>query len=880
VSILATKLFRPPPRPGAILRPRLIERLSEGRGPGRALTLISAPAGFGKSTLLSAWIDQSVRQDPKLRVAWLSLDEGDSEPSQFLLYLAAALHSAEPSCGADAIAALQSPQPPSAESVLTELINEIDGITGDLLLVLDDYHAVHSPKVDEALAFLLEYPPAHMRLVIATREDPMLPLARLRARGELVELRAADLRFSLDEADDFLGRVMGLELTAEDIASLENRTEGWIAGLHLAALSMRGQKDIAGFIRSFTGSHRFVMDYLVEEVLQRQIESVQRFLLRTSILDRLCGPLCDSVLLDPSAPGQETLENLERANLFIVPLDNERRWYRYHHLFADLLRQRLHESAASSTGDAGTCVAELHGRASRWYEDNGLDFEAFQHAAAANDIERAERLIEGKGIPLHFRGAVAAILDWLASLPKTVLDARPSLCVRYATLSLVAGQSTGVEERLQAAEAVLQGAEPDDRVRDLIGQIAAARATLALTRYQPEAMITQARRALEYLRPDNLFFRIRANWTLGFAYQVQGNRAAAGQAYTEAIAISQASGNIRMTIVATISLGAIQEMENDLHRAAESFRSGLQLAGDHPQPFENEAHIGLARILYEWNDLEAAEQHGQQGLRLARQFDSAIDRYVICEVFLARLRLARGDVDGAAAMLAQTQQTARQKNFTLRLPEIAAAQVLTLIRQDNLPAAAQLAHEFKLPLSQARVLLAQGDASAALRVLQPLRRQMEEKGWQDERLKVMVLQAVAHHAHGEEDKAVHLLGDALVLAEPGGFIRIFVDEGTPMSGLLSGAAARGIMPDYTARLLAAFKIKHDLPSRQPLVEPLSRRELEVLRMIAEGLSNQEIGERLFVALDTIKGHNRRIFEKLEVKRRTEAIARGRELGLL
>jgi LuxR family maltose regulon positive regulatory protein len=321
-------------------------------------------------------------------------------------------------------------------------------------------------------------------------------------------------------------------------------------------------------------------------------------------------------------------------------------------------------------------------------------------------------------------------------------------------------------------------------------------------------------------------------------------------------------------------------MENDLHRAAETFRSGLQLAGDHPQPFENEAHLGLARILYEWNDLEAAEQHGQQGLRLARQFDSAVDRYVICEVFLARLRLARGDVDGAAAMLAQTQQAARQKNFTLRLPEIAAAQVVTLIRQDNLPAAARLAHQFKLPLSQARVLLAQGDASAALRVLQPLRRQMEEKGWQDERLKVMVLQAVAQHAIGEEDKAVHLLGDALVLAEPGGFIRIFVDEETPMSGLLSEAAARGTMPDYTARLLAAFKVKHDLPSRQPLGEPLSQRELEVLRLIAEGLSNQEIGERLFLALDTVKGHNRRIFDKLEVKRRTEAIARGRELGLL
>jgi LuxR family maltose regulon positive regulatory protein len=351
-SVLATKLFMPPPRPNAVLRPRLIERLNEDQGRGRALTLVSAPAGFGKSTLLSAWIDQRVRQDQKLRVAWLSLDEGDSDPSRFLLYLAAALHGVEPSCGADAMAAVHSPQPPSAESILTDLINEIDGIAGDILVVLGDYHAVHSPQVDDEITFLVEHLPARMRLVIATREDPILPLARLRARGELTELRAADLRFSPDEAADFLGRVMGLELTAEEIAALESRTEGWIAGLQLAALSMQRQKDIAGFIHSFTGSHRFVLDYLAEEVLRYQPEGIQAFLLRTSILDRFCGPLCDALMQgdlgprpDLAASGQETLEYLERSNLFIVPLDGERRWYRYHRLFAELLRQRLEQSA-------------------------------------------------------------------------------------------------------------------------------------------------------------------------------------------------------------------------------------------------------------------------------------------------------------------------------------------------------------------------------------------------------------------------------------------------------------------------------------------------------------------------------------------------------
>jgi LuxR family maltose regulon positive regulatory protein len=620
-------------------------------------------------------------------------------------------------------------------------------------------------------------------------------------------------------------------------------------------------------------------------------------LLRTSILDRLCGPLCDSVFGSSSASGQDTLEYLERANLFIVPLDNERRWYRYHHLFAELLRQRLHQSVSSVNEEGG--VAEYHIRASRWYEDHGLEIEAFQHAAAGNDIERAERIIEGKGIPLHFRGAVTAILDWLASLPKTVLDARPSLCVRYATLSLVAGQTTGVEEKLQAAEAALaaalQGAEPDNKTRDLIGQIAAARATLALTRYQPEAMITQARRALEYLPPDSLFSRIRAIWTLGFAYQVQGDRAAARQAYTEAIAISQASGNIRMTIVATISLGAIQEFENHLYQAAETFRSGLQLAGDHPQPFENEAHLGLTRIFYEWNDLEAAEQHGQQSLQLARQYDRVIDRYILSEVFLARLKLARDDVAGAAALLAGTAQSVRQNNFVHRIPDVAAAQVRVLLRQGDLAAAAQLAKTHELPISRARVYLAQGDPSAALALLSPLRQQMEAKDWQDERLKVMVLQAVALHAHGEKEKAIQLLGEALALAESGGFIRIFVDEGEPMRmtisdfRLLIEKQLRGQdhkLLGYVDKLLAAFAQPAAMPQskiqnpKSKMREPLSQRESEVLQLIAQGLSNHEIGERLFLALDTVKGHNRNIFSKLQVQRRTEAIACARELGLL
>ncbi len=881
--ILATKLYIPPSRPNVVFRPRLIERLNEDFH--CKLTLISAPAGFGKTTLVSEWIARNERP-----TAWLSLDEGDNDPARFLAYFVVALQTIAANVGQGVLSALQSPQPPPGEVILTALLNEITAISDDFVLVLDDYHVIDAKSVDNALTFLLEHLPPRMHLVIATREDPQLPLARLRAGGQLTELRVTDLRFTPSEAARFLNQVMSLNLATEDIAALETRTEGWIAGLQLAAISMQGHQDNTSFIKSFTGSHHFVMDYLVEEVLQQQSESVQTFLLRTSILDRLCGPLCDAVLLDSAASGQETLEYLEHANLFIVPLDNERQWYRYHHLFAELLRQRLHQSIASSTAEVQSRVNELHIRASQWYEDNGLELEAFQHAAAANDIERTERLIEGKGMPLHLRGAVTTILNWLESLPTTILNAKPSLWWRYASLLLINGQTTGVEEKLQAAEAALQGTVADDKTPNLVGQIAAARAVLALTRYDAETMLAQSHRALEYLPPNNLSLRANANWTLGYAYLFKGERAAARQALAEAISLSQASGDIFITILATIGLGNVQETENQLYLAAETYQRVLQLAGDQPLQIICEAHLGLARILYEWNELDAAEQHGQQSLLLAQQYESVIDRFIVSETFLARLKLARGDVDGSIALLTEADLSARQRSFVLRMPEVAAAQVVTLLRQGNLTAAAQLAETYQLPLSQVRVYLAQGDTSEALATLSLLRQQMEAKHWEDERLKVMVLQAVAHHARGEKDSAVQLLSDALTLAEPGGFIRLFIDEGVPMAELLSEASADGIMPNYRGKLLATFeaekqRISGDSPivtfgDSQSLIEPLSPRELEILQLVAQGLSNHEIGEKLFLALDTVKGHNRRIFDKLQVQRRTEAVARARELGLL
>jgi ATP/maltotriose-dependent transcriptional regulator MalT len=893
--ILATKLYIPPPRPRVVLRPRLIERLNEVLH--RKLSLVSAPAGFGKTTLVGEWVAGC-----GIPVAWLSLDKEDSDPARFLAYLVAALQTLAgprtrraargggrvpglsggegmaPNIGAGVLGMLQSPQPPPTESILTGLLNEIAAVPDNFVLVLDDYHVIDAKPVDAALTFLLEHLPPQMHLVIATREDPQLPLARLRVQGQLTELRAAELRFTAAEAAEFLNGVMGLNLSGEDIAALEGRTEGWIAGLQLAAISMQGQKDAAGFIKSFTGSHHFVLDYLMEQVLRQQSASVQTFLLRTSILERLCGPLCDAVLLGSSLSGQETLEYLERANLFIVRLDDERRWYRYHHLFADLLRQRLRQSAVPSEGDD---VAELHERASEWYEENGLEIEAFHHAAAANDVERAARLVEGRGMPLQYRGAMTPVLNWLQSLPTAVLDARPSLWVMYASaLTMVSQPISSVELKLQAAEAALQDAEPDAKTRDLVGQVAAIRAMLAVPWHQAETITAQSRRALEYLYPDNLPLRTTTMWTLGFAYQLQGNRAAASRAYTEAISISQASGNIMITLAAATSLGQVQETENQLYLAAESYQRALQLAGDPPWPAACEAYLGLARVRYEWNDLDTAQQHGQQCLQLARQMEN-VDTPATCEVFLARLKLAQGDVAGAATILAQADQFVRQHNFLHRMPEVAATQVLVLLRQRNLAAAAQLAQAHDLPISRARVHLARGDPDAALAALEPLRQQMEAKGWADERLKVMVLQAVAYHVHGEKDEALRVLGDTLALAEPGGLVRIFVDEGPPMSALLQEAAKHGTASNYVRQLQAALgKAEGRTPVTHLMIEPLSERELEVLGLLGTELTGPEIARKLMVSLNTMRTHTKNIYNKLGVNSRRAAVRRAEDLDLL
>jgi LuxR family maltose regulon positive regulatory protein len=911
--LLTTKLYIPPPLPNLVERPRLVKRLDEGLSLGHRLTLISAPAGFGKTTLVSEWVghlqlDTAKESQIENRIAWLSLDESDNDPVRFLAYFVGALQTIEATVGQEALGMLQSPQPPPTEALLTSLINEVAAIPDKIIVVLDDYHIIESSPVDNALTFTLEHLSVNMHLVIATRDDPHLSLARLRARGQLTELRATDLRFSSSEAVEFLNQVMGLNLSVEDIAALETRTEGWIAGLQLAAISMRGRADGASLIESFTGSHRFVMDYLVEEVLEQQSKSVQTFLLHTSILDRLTGSLCDAVTGQDN--GQALLEMLEHANLFIVPLDEERRWYRYHHLFADLLRQRLHQnppllSSPPVGGTEGGIVADLHRRASEWYKDHGYVDQAIEHALRSEDFERAAHLIEEYVEALLQGGEHTTVSGWINALPDSLVTEQPYLCVFHAWALQLTGQFEATEARLSDAEEALANLyqENDADVKTIRGHIHSHRAYLTFIRGEHARTIIYARQALEQLPPEATVMRTQTALYLGVAYRFQGELQAALDIFTKTVAISQRMGGSITAVLSFLNLAELYTEQAHLHRARDIYEQALQFAKRHTgrpdMPFSGYAYVGIGRILRQWNELDTAYRYTTRGIALCRDWNVAEVLALSC-IELAHIQHALGNDEQVHEALQEAKRiydgfspwgsdmvAAHQAHLDLMRGEIESAERWAQANDLNVDDELELHREVEY-LILARVFIAQNRFEQALLLLARLHQTAQAIGKMQSVLETLMLQAMAISAHGHTEQALIKLEQALAIGEPENYVRIFVDEGPPMARLLYEAVTRGIAPDYTGRLLAEFPIaepeqtdpsKAQAPKSE-LVEPLSERELEVLQLIADGLTNQEIASRLFLSLNTVKVHTRNIYGKLGVNNRTGAVARARALGIL
>jgi LuxR family maltose regulon positive regulatory protein len=869
-ALLATKFFAPPRPAHDISRPLLTKRLDDGLS--RKVTLVCAAAGFGKSTLVSQWA-----QDCLVPSAWLSLDGDDCDANRFLEYLVASLELVSQAVGSGLGALLRGSPPASAETVLTLLVNQLSQIPGKLVLILDDYHLAASTGVNEALAFLIDHMPAQLHLVVASREEPQIALGRLRVNGQLAEIRQQDLRFGLDEAAAFFNQDGHIQLSKTQVHALETRTEGWISGLKLAALSLRMHQDPETFIASFTGGHHFVQDYLIEEVLHQQSADVQAFLLRTSVLDRLCGPLCDAVL--QSQGGAHILNQLDQASLFIVPLDSERRWYRYHHLFSDLLRQRLAQKEAA---------APLHRRASQWYEAQGMEVEAFHQATLAKDIVGAMRLIEGNGMPFYFRGVTAPVVHWLSSLPQAALNTHPFLWVAFSWSLLFAGQPGTLEQKVSGAEAAMQKHPQDASTADTHGQIAVLRAWLAVYRNEAEAIYRHACRALELLHPESRPARTAAHCALGVAHMFRGERAQASAAFSEVIGAGLSSGNVMFAAVASTALAGMQAAQYQLHAAAATYREAIRMIGDPTHVLGFEAHLGLAKIVYDHNVLDEAESLALLCSGLVERAKSTSE--IGADLLMARLHSARHDPVAAEALLARAAGLSAPGPLTDRLREAADLRVQHLLRRGALDAAADLAGAHPLAAGLARTLLAQGKGLDALRAIEGHRYAMESEQRAQEAIKARVLEVIIHQGIGQTDKALALLREVLAKAQSQGSIRLLVDEGAPMQALLSQLRQEPGTANYVAQLLGAFGTQVappepiDAPTpatpSQLLGSGFSQRELEILRLIQEGHSNQHIGERLFLSLSTVKWHNQNIFAKLDVQRRTEAVARALQLKLL
>lgn len=879
--LLATKLHLPILRRDFISRGQLVRRLNAGLwqddGFVRKLSLVSAPAGFGKTTLVCEWLSVTAEGGkmkdnalPPFKIAWFVLDESDNDPVRFLTYLIAAIRQIQPEFGHQTRAILQLPQPLPPDVIMTSLVNELTGLSVPFILTLDDYHVIHTPSIHQQISFILDHQPVNMHLVMLTREDPMLPVARLRAHGQLLEIRQEDLRFTTVETAEFLQRETGLALGADDVAALEQHTEGWPAGLQLAALSMRECADLATFIRDFTASERYILDYLVEEVFERQPAETQTFLLQTSILNRLCGPLCDAIMRRNSS--MDVLRSLERANLFIVPLDLPHTWYRYHHLFAELLRHRLHLSGIPESG--------LHERASEWYESQGFLQEAIDHALLAQDWTTAARLIGAVSESMFDNGEVVTLLNWCHLLPFEIIRSSLELCLIQSWAALMTSHFDLAETVLERAEQLtLPGSA-------LQGQVASAQAFLARAQRDSARAIEKSEQALALLPETSLAIRGNIAMNLGLAYWHEGRLAEAEPILRQACDLCDKAGNRFALLTAQIFLARIPAVQGKLHQAAQMCEQLIQAAGQ--VPILCLAYYDLASIYLEWNDLPKALEHFEKGFAFAQRSGNV---EFIQAGFLQRAILAHANGDEAEALAAFTEADHLSIDFptTVRSRTAAFGVQLALARNDPqmlMHWSAQVnadveAHSFYrfMGLTRVRLLMAEGNNADAAELLKTLYETASQPGWGYGALIVRILQGLAAKT---TDEANHFITEALRRGCQDGFIRSFVEAGSEMIPLLQEAVRLGIEPEYTGRILASLgaEKRKETRERANLPEALSERELEVLRLVTAGLSNREIAAKLVISPGTAKTHIHNLCGKLDVRNRTEAAMKAKELLLV
>jgi LuxR family maltose regulon positive regulatory protein len=920
--LLATKVAVPLLRPGLVSRARLIEALNQHSG--SRLLLLSAPAGFGKTILLTQWSAQS-----RARVAWVSLDAGDNDPIRFWRYLITALEMVAPGVGQETLELMQGRQSAPMESMLVSLLNRLAFLSEEMVLILDDYHLISMQEIHESLLFLVDHLPSKLHLMIASRTDPPLAVARLRVRQQVAELRASDLRFTTEEVAAFFTTGMGLHLSSDQIAALAASTEGWIAALQLAALSLQGQEDISRFLRAFTaGTHPSLAEYLAEEVLHQQPEAVQAFLLQTAILDRLCGPLCEAVLgagkdglLHGAPSAHMMLERLERANLFLLPLDTERRWYRYHHLFAEFLRERLRRQSPEQ-------LPVLHRRAAAWYEGQQILTEAIPHALAAEDFGQAAQLIFQVGETLVNSSEVRTLRQWLDALPEPVVRAHPQLCLLHAWALANTWQFEAAELWLQEAERgldVLSWGSPTEAaalfpvspllseverqavLHSLRGEIAALRAQSAAFWGDIPTSLRLAQQALEQLPPDRLFLRGLSALNLGIACWLSGDVRAATQALTQARELGLATRNSYVALLAICCLAQVQIVQGKRHLAFKTSQEALRLAAEQDDellPAAPYIYVGMGQILYEWNDLEGASYYLERGIALSERWGNG-DMLVYGYTVLAQVKQAQGDQAGALEMLGQAERSVQGYR---QLPWIVAIMVSQQVRlaliQGNQEAINRWTQEAEQAyvatfedVTRARIHLAQRQPEQALALLMPQAQLALATGRIGSFIEMLLLLALAHQQQGNTIKAMQALEEALRLAEPQGYIRLFIDEGAPMRDLLAlwlrqrtprhPSAERQKLFAYVRKLLGIFaaapqeSARHaEHPSPAAALSPLSEREREILRQLAAGQSNEEIATALVLEVSTVKWHLTRIYSKLHVQNRTQAVLQAKLFHLL